>query len=221
MSRGRAVRKRPSGSLKHAKKEATPRSPIVPDVPLTIPRSVPPPRVLLHDYPSFSMSTKGKVSLAVVVGGAFLAGILFATAGANLFGFGDAIGTSGQAAELDGSTAIQQPVSSTPRKFETAFTKVAESVNPAVIQIRAAKVVERRFPNPFEGTPFERFFGQPPSQPEVRQGLGSGVIIRSDGHIVTNNHVIEGAEQLSVRLSTARNTRPRSWARIRSATSPC
>lgn len=146
------------------------------------------------------MSTQGKISLAVVVGGAFLAGILFATAGANLFGMSDAVGTAGQAADLDGSTQIEQSASSTPDGFETAFSKVAESVNPAVVQIRAAKVVDRQMPNPFEGTPFERFFGQPgPSEPEVRQGLGSGVVVRSDGHIVTNNHVIENAERLSVR----------------------
>jgi serine protease Do len=145
------------------------------------------------------MSTQGKVSLAVVIGGAFLAGILFATAGANLFGAGDAVGTPSQAANLDGSTAIEQSAGGVPDSFATAFTEVAKSANPAVVQIRAAKVVEQRQRNPFEGTPFEQFFGRPgPSQPDVRQGLGSGAVVRSDGHIVTNNHVIEDAEQLSV-----------------------
>lgn len=146
------------------------------------------------------MSTKGKVSIALFVGGAFVAGILFATVGANLFGVGDAIGTPGQATPLDGSTAIEQEAAPTgPQSFQTAFTEVSESVNPAVVQIRPQKTVDSRRQNPFQGTPFEDFFGGPDgSERELRQGLGSGVIIRSDGHIVTNNHVVENAEQVSV-----------------------
>lgn len=145
------------------------------------------------------MSTKGKVSLAVVVGGAFLAGILFATAGANLFGVADDIGTSGQAATLDGSTAITQQAASSPKELESSFTKVAESVNPAVVQIRAQRVVERRTVNPFRGTPFEDFFGGPQQEEFSSPVLGSGAIVRADGYIVTNNHVVENAENLSVR----------------------
>ena len=112
---------------------------------------------------------------------------------------GDTIGTPGQAANLDGSTALQQSAGASPRNLESAFTEVAESVNPAVVQIRAQKMVERDMRNPFQGTPFEDFFGGPRGpQRDLRQGLGSGVVIRSDGHIVTNNHVVENADQLSV-----------------------
>ncbi len=147
------------------------------------------------------MSTKGKFSIALFVGGAFLAGVLFATAGANLFGLGESVGTSSQAATLNGSTALSQtPDTTGPRNFEMAFADVAESVNPAVVQIRAEKVVERRLRNPFRGTPFEDFFGGPGGEErEFRsQGLGSGVFVQTDGHIVTNNHVIENADELSV-----------------------
>jgi len=156
------------------------------------------------------MSSKGKFSLAAIVGSAFLAGILFATAGANLFGAGDAVGTSTQAATLDGSTAVQaasQESTASPADMQTAFTEVAESVNPAVVQIRSQQVVERRqMPNPFRGTPFEDFFGRPDdSEPEQRQGLGSGVVVQSDGYIVTNYHVVENADQLSVVMMDGTN----------------
>jgi len=138
------------------------------------------------------MSTKSKVSIAAVVGGAFLAGALFVTAGANLFGFGEAVGTTGQAANLDGTTALTQQSNAAPSDVQEGFTRVAQSVNPAVVQIRARKVVEREMPSPF------RRFQEPERQ--FTQGLGSGVVVRSDGHIVTNNHVVENAEELSVRM---------------------
>ncbi|MFP4227380.1 MAG: trypsin-like peptidase domain-containing protein [Salinivenus sp.] len=147
------------------------------------------------------MSTQGKFSLAAIVGTAFLAGIFFATAGASLFDFGEAVGTSSEAAALDGSTAIEQEVDAGPRDLETAFTEVADTVNPAVVQIQATKMVEQRRPNPFQGTPFEQFFGNPREQErQPRQGLGSGAIIRSDGYIVTNNHVVENADELRIVL---------------------
>ncbi len=150
-----------------------------------------------------SMSVKGKISIAVFVAAAFVAGIFFATAGANLFDFGDRVGTTSTAAPRSaGTTALSaDQVDPKMASLEDAFTNVAESVNPAVVQIQAAKVVDRRRRNPFSGTPFEDFFGGPsgPDQ-ELRQGLGSGVILRSDGYIATNNHVVEDADQLSVRM---------------------
>src|SRR3546814_8482690 len=56
-----------------------------------------------------------------------------------------------------------------------------------------------------EGSPFEEFFkrfGSPQGQPESRHAtaLGSGFIIDADGYVVTNNHVIDGASEVTVRL---------------------
>lgn len=88
--------------------------------------------------------------------------------------------------------------------LDMAYTAVAEAVNPTVVQIFAEKVTQAPAMrgNPFEGTPFEDFFSFPRGQmPEQRrEGMGSGAIIRPDGYIVTNNHVVEGAEELQVKL---------------------
>jgi serine protease Do len=82
---------------------------------------------------------------------------------------------------------------------------VAESVNPAVVQIRSEKFVNRS--QSLQGTPFEDFFspyGETPDQDFRSEGLGSGVLARSDGYIITNNHVINGADELKVRLQDGR-----------------
>ena len=87
---------------------------------------------------------------------------------------------------------------------ESPFVKVAEKVSPAVVNIRAEKVVQgssfRDF-LPFDDF-FRRFFGELPEQrpPQRGQSLGSGFIFRKDGYIVTNNHVVSGADNISVKL---------------------
>ena len=142
------------------------------------------------------MSVKRKLSIAALLAVAFVAGILFTTAGANLFGSEERVATPSRA---EGTTAITPPSAASATAFEESFTRVAESVNPTVVQIRAQRVVQRQMRNPFEGTPFEDFFGAPRGNQEYSSpALGSGVIIRSNGYIVTNNHVVENAEDLSV-----------------------
>jgi len=142
--------------------------------------------------------------VAILLAASFIAGILFTTAGANLFGWGNSVGTESRASGPGGTTAISATDSEGFQRavsLEEAFMEVAESVNPSVVQIRSETVRERR--SPFEGTPFEDFFGGPPGGGQggdVRQGLGSGVIVRNDGHIITNNHVVEGADNLRVRM---------------------
>jgi serine protease Do len=87
--------------------------------------------------------------------------------------------------------------------FEKAFSKVAESVGPSVVNINTEQVIERY--DPFDEE-MRRFFGIP-SQPyrERVTNLGSGVIVRANGYIVTNVHVIAGAQQIKVTLSNGKS----------------
>jgi Do/DeqQ family serine protease len=73
-----------------------------------------------------------------------------------------------------------------------------------VVNVYAAKVIQNR--NPLLDDPiFRRFFGVPGQQPEqMQRSLGSGVMVDPSGLVVTNNHVIEGADQVKVALSDKR-----------------
>ena len=80
---------------------------------------------------------------------------------------------------------------------------VAQKVIPSVVNISSTKtvVIEQ---SPFFSDPFFReFFGNVPHE-RVQRALGSGVIITSDGYIITNNHVVGGADKVEVRLSDER-----------------
>lgn len=100
------------------------------------------------------------------------------------------------------------------------FTDVAKKVMPAVVHIKSTQVQNlqnnryRNYPDPFrdffEDDIFRHFFGpefryeSPQRGPQMRIGSGSGVIINSDGYIVTNNHVIENADDIEVILDDNR-----------------
>ncbi len=80
---------------------------------------------------------------------------------------------------------------------------VAQKVIPSVVNISSTKTVADR--SPFYSDPFFRdFFGNVPHEERVQRSLGSGVIISQDGYILTNNHVVGGADKVEVRLSDNR-----------------
>jgi Do/DeqQ family serine protease len=94
------------------------------------------------------------------------------------------------------------PVSNAELKL--SYAPIVQRVQPAVVNVYAAKVVQDR--NPLLDDPiFRRFFGVPGQQPEqMQRSLGSGVMVDASGLVVTNNHVIEGADQVKVSLSDKR-----------------
>jgi Do/DeqQ family serine protease len=85
-----------------------------------------------------------------------------------------------------------------------SYAPIVQRVQPAVVNVYAAKMVQNR--NPLLDDPiFRRFFGVPGQQPEqMLRSLGSGVMVDPSGLVVTNNHVIEGADQVKVSLSDKR-----------------
>ncbi|HSE17567.1 MAG TPA: Do family serine endopeptidase [Pyrinomonadaceae bacterium] len=92
----------------------------------------------------------------------------------------------------------------------SSYADVVSKAQPAVVTIHAQTRVRQPQQYPFMDDPFfRRFFGerapqQAPNQP-TREGLGSGVIVREDGYILTNHHVIDGADQIEVDLNDNRS----------------
>ncbi|MDR0972942.1 MAG: Do family serine endopeptidase [Prevotellaceae bacterium] len=96
------------------------------------------------------------------------------------------------------------------------LTLAAENSVHAVVHIAVVKQVRQRYNQRQQPDIFEWFFGpQNPNQqyrrqqPEQQRGAGSGVILSKDGYIVTNNHVVEGADELTVKLNDNREFKAR------------
>ena len=98
----------------------------------------------------------------------------------------------------------QQVVPQSRLEMQLSFAPLVKQVSNTVVNVYAERVVERR--SIFDGDPFfEEFFGQRmPNRTEKQSSLGSGVIVGASGIVVTNNHVIQGADDIKVALADGR-----------------
>jgi serine protease DegQ len=97
-------------------------------------------------------------------------------------------------------TLIQAPAGSASAAAGLGYRAAAQRAAPAVVSIVASRMTRR---NPQLDDPhFRFFFGD--RAPEQQIGLGSGVIVSPEGYLLTNNHVIEGADEISVQLADGR-----------------
>ena len=108
------------------------------------------------------------------------------------------------AGALANTATAQERRLPTQSELRLSYAPVVQRVAPAVVNVYAAKVVQNR--NPLLDDPiFRRFFGVPGNGGnQLQRSLGSGVIVDAAGLIVTNNHVIEGADEVKVSLADKR-----------------
>lgn len=156
-----------------------------------------------YDSASFSLKKAASyLSLVLLGAGAtlsgnyFLSGHLLSSATLNAPSSSKAIA---------GTISPSQPL---PIQDTNFITQVVENVGPAVVRIDSSRTVTARMPKVFNNPLFRDFFGADlPTEPQqrVESGTGSGFMINSNGEIMTNSHVVEGADTVNVTLKDGRS----------------
>ncbi len=94
--------------------------------------------------------------------------------------------------------------------YNLTFSKIVKQTSPSVVNIYTSKLIKQRRPNLFNDPFFQKFFGGGIDnllglpRDRIQNSLGSGVIVKDGGIVVTNNHVIDGADKIKVVLSDRR-----------------
>lgn len=148
------------------------------------------------------MSKLLKSALAVLIVASLVAGIHYTTdfesSGASLFGAVEQAADRTPAAEdREERSTAPLPAGNPLLQFNDAIVEIADRTNPTVVMITTQRTIRQRM-----RSPFSLFFDDPRFDQERefrRSGLGSGVIVSSDGTILTNNHVIDGADEIRIR----------------------
>jgi serine protease DegS len=105
--------------------------------------------------------------------------------------------------------AVNPPAATDSLSGPVSYADAVAVAIPAVVNIHTAKVITRRVHPLLQDPVFQQFFGDhfAKARKEIQTSLGSGVLISEQGYVLTNNHVIEGADQIQVLLADGRSAK--------------
>lgn len=141
------------------------------------------------------LSTMGIANLTIFI---FLMGVAFSPFA------GTCSGSGGIAEAATDNPLLKSDAIQFASKFQDAIREIYKEVNPAVIRIETEQTVEVNHPF-FNDPMFRRFFQVPEGQQkQKRAGLGSGFVISTDGYAVTNHHVVQKVDKITVKLTNGK-----------------